>query len=112
VATQLAQTLDAGWSEGSLNRSVLKAVGGSTAFLLATLTARPLRDLLGLALPAPAGWALIGVGATAAVALGRLLGVAGVEQNHLGRRSGNAALAPALSPEGTQQISLYQPLSM
>ena len=73
VATQLAQTLDVGWSQGGLSPSVLRAVGGSTAFLLASLTARPLRDLLGLALPAPAGWALIGAGAAAAVALNRLL---------------------------------------
>jgi hypothetical protein len=55
VATQLAQTLDAGWSEASLNRSVLKAVGGSAAFLLATMTMRPLRNLLGLARPTFAG---------------------------------------------------------
>jgi magnesium-transporting ATPase (P-type) len=77
VATQLAQTLDAGWSEESLDRSVLGAVGGSLGFLFATLTVRPLRDLLGLALPTPAGWALIGAGSLAAVALSRLLGAAG-----------------------------------
>jgi magnesium-transporting ATPase (P-type) len=77
VATQLAQTLDAGWSEESLNRSVLGAVGGSVAFLLATLTVRPLRDLLGLALPTPAGWGLIGAGSLAAVAISRLLAAAG-----------------------------------
>jgi hypothetical protein len=48
----------------------------SPAFLLASLTARPLRDLLGLALPAPAGWGLIGAGA-AAVALYLLLAAPG-----------------------------------
>ncbi len=77
VATQLAQTLDAGWSEGNLNLPVLAAVGGSTAFLVSTLTLNPLRNLLGLALPTPAGWSLIGGGAVAAVALSRLLAVAG-----------------------------------
>jgi magnesium-transporting ATPase (P-type) len=77
VATQLSQTLDAGWSEGNLNRPVLMAVGGSAAFLLSTLTLRPMRDLLGLAVPTPAGWTLIGAGAVAAVALSRLLAVAG-----------------------------------
>jgi calcium-translocating P-type ATPase len=77
VATQLAQTLDAGWSEGNLNRPVLAAVGGSAAFLLSTLTLRPLRNLFGLTLPTPAGWALMGTGALAAVALSRLLAAAG-----------------------------------
>ena len=77
VGTQLAQTLDAGWSEGTLNPTVLGAVGGSAAFLLATLTLRPLRDLLGLAAPTPAGWAFLGTGTLAAVALNRLLTVAG-----------------------------------
>jgi len=73
VATQLAQTLDAGWSEGTLNLPVLAAVGGSTAFLISTLTLSPMRALLGLALPTPAGWSLIGAGALASVALNRLL---------------------------------------
>jgi cation-transporting ATPase I len=77
VGTQLAQTLDAGWSEGTLNPTVLGAVGGSAAFLLATLTLRPLRDLLGLAAPTPAGWAFLGTGTLAAVALNRLLAVTG-----------------------------------
>ncbi len=76
VATQLAQTLDAGWTEGNLNRSVLAAVAGSTGLLGATLTVRRLRDLLGLALPTPLGWALIGTGALAAVLINRALAVA------------------------------------
>jgi magnesium-transporting ATPase (P-type) len=79
VATQLSQTLDAGWSQGNLNVPVLSAVGGSAAFLLATLTFRPLRDLLGLALPTPTGWTLMGTGAVAAVALSRILAVASPE---------------------------------
>ncbi|HEY7330324.1 MAG TPA: HAD-IC family P-type ATPase [Gemmataceae bacterium] len=73
VATQLAQTLDAGWSEGNLNLPVLGAVGGSAAFLVSTLTLSPLRNLLGLAVPSAPGWLLIGGGALAAVALNRVL---------------------------------------
>jgi magnesium-transporting ATPase (P-type) len=76
VGTQLSQTLDAGWSEGNLNSLVLGAVGGSAAFLVSTLTLRPMRDLLGLAAPTSAGWGLMGTGALAAVALSRLLSVA------------------------------------
>jgi magnesium-transporting ATPase (P-type) len=74
VATQLAQTLDAGWAEGNLHKSVLGAVAASAGFLASTLTVRPLRDALGLGLPTPAGWTLIGTGAAAAVALSRILG--------------------------------------
>jgi magnesium-transporting ATPase (P-type) len=77
VANQLAQTLDAGWTEGSLDRSVLGAVGGSTGLLLATMTVRPLRELLGLALPNPLGWGLLGAGALSAVLLSRALAFAG-----------------------------------
>jgi hypothetical protein len=73
----LAQTLDAGWSEGNLTRPVLGAVGGSAAFLLSTLTLGPLRDLLGLARPTAGGWGLIGSGALAAVAISRALTAVG-----------------------------------
>ena len=101
VATQLAQTLDAGWSEGSLSRSVLGAVGGSTAFLLATLTVRPLRDLLGLALPTPAGWTLIGSGALAAVVLSRLLAAVGMEWSDISAgRDQQQSLSPLPVPAG------------
>ncbi|HZU37906.1 MAG TPA: HAD-IC family P-type ATPase, partial [Gemmataceae bacterium] len=73
VATQLAQTLDVGWTEGRLDRSVLGAVTGSTGVLAAVLTVPPLRQLLGLALPGAAGWGLIGGAALGAVAFSRLL---------------------------------------
>jgi cation-transporting ATPase I len=73
VATQLAQTLDAGWSEESLTAPVLGAVVGSVAMLLSALLAPPLRTLLGLGLPRSSEWALIGGGAASAVALSRLL---------------------------------------
>jgi calcium-translocating P-type ATPase len=71
VGTQLAQTLDMGRAEGTLTRSVLGAVAGSAAVLLATLTVPPLQSFLGLVMPSPAGWLLIGTGSLAAVLLGR-----------------------------------------
>ncbi len=73
VATQLAQTLDAGRAEGGLSRSVLGAVVGSAGLLVAALTVPALREFLSLALPPPLGWALIGAGALVAVLLGRLV---------------------------------------
>lgn len=76
VATQLAQTLDAGRAEGGLTRSVLAAVAGSGALLAATLTVPVLREALLLSAPTPLGWALIAAGAPAAVLLSRTLGVA------------------------------------
>jgi calcium-translocating P-type ATPase len=71
VATQLSQTLDAGWTEGNLNRTVLGAVAGSAGLLASTLTFGPLRNLLGLARPSALGWGLVGAGALAAVAISR-----------------------------------------
>jgi cation-transporting P-type ATPase I len=71
VSTQLAQTLDAGRAEGTLTRSVFGAVAGSTGVLVTALTLPPLRDFLGLVALTPAGWALVGIGALAAVLLGR-----------------------------------------
>lgn len=73
VATQLAQTLDAGWAEGGLSQSVFGAVAGSTGMLAAALTIKPLRDFLGLTLLTPLDWALVGAGALVAVVLGRML---------------------------------------
>jgi magnesium-transporting ATPase (P-type) len=83
VATQLSQTLDAGWSEDSLNRSVLGAVATSAGLVVSALTVRPLRDLLGLALPGPLGWGLIGAGALSAVLISRGLTPAGNSCSHL-----------------------------
>lgn len=73
VATQLAQTLDAGRAEGGLNRAVLGAVGGSAAVLVAALTVPALRGFLSLTLPTPTGVALIVAAALLAVPLGRVL---------------------------------------
>jgi magnesium-transporting ATPase (P-type) len=73
VATQLAQTLDAGRAEGHLTPSVLSAVAGSGSMLLATLALPPLRRLFNLVALSPLGWLLIGGGAVGAVAMNRTL---------------------------------------
>ena len=73
VTTQLAQTFDAGRSEGTLTKPVLGAVVGSSAMLLAAFAVAPLRNFLQLVVPSPLGWALIGSGTLAAVVLHRLL---------------------------------------
>ncbi|HET8627171.1 MAG TPA: cation-transporting P-type ATPase, partial [Thermomicrobiales bacterium] len=75
VATQLAQTLDAGRTEDGLSRAVVGAVAGSTGLLVAALVAPPLSGLLGLAAPSPLGWLLIAGATGAAVPLGRALTV-------------------------------------
>jgi cation-transporting ATPase I len=72
ITTQLAQTLDVGWAEEGLSKSVLGAVVGSLGLLLATFTIRPLRDFLGLVVPSPLAWTLIGAGTLIALLLGRL----------------------------------------
>jgi len=73
IGTQLAQTLDAGRGESGLSRSVLGAVLGSAGLFFATLTISPLRGFLGLALPSPLGWGLIGASAVAALLINRVL---------------------------------------
>jgi cation-transporting ATPase I len=73
IATQLAQTLDAGRAEGTLTRTVSLAVAGSATVLLATFTIPPLRTFLSLVMPTPIGWALIGSSALVAVVMGRVL---------------------------------------
>jgi len=70
VATQLAQTLKAGWVEGGLSPSVFGAVGASAGFLVAAITFPPLRSLLTLTLPTPLSWGLIGAGAVVAAVAG------------------------------------------
>ncbi len=73
VVTQLAQTLDAGRSEGRVSPSVAGAIAGSGALLAATLTVAPMRAFLGLAAPTPAAAGLIVLTAPAAVLLSRAL---------------------------------------
>jgi magnesium-transporting ATPase (P-type) len=71
VATQLAQTLNSGWSGVRASWSIVGAVVASTALLVASLTFPPLRNLLMLAPLPPLGWGLISVASLAAVLLGR-----------------------------------------
>jgi magnesium-transporting ATPase (P-type) len=73
VATQLAQTLDAGRSEGTLTRPVVGAVAGSLSVLTAGFALPPLRRFLHLVLPSPLGWLLIGGGSLLAVLLSHVL---------------------------------------
>jgi magnesium-transporting ATPase (P-type) len=94
VATQLTQTLDAGWAEGSLTRPVLGAVAGSAGVLIAALTVPPMRDVLSLVTPTPLGWTLVGTGAVAAVLLNRVLASA----------RGARRLFPALAPPGEHGV--------
>ncbi|MDQ3548402.1 MAG: HAD-IC family P-type ATPase [Chloroflexota bacterium] len=75
VTTQLAQTLDVGWSEGGLSRSILGAVASATGLLVATLMLSPLRTFLGLAMPTPVGLGLVAGATIAAVFIGRLRSV-------------------------------------
>ena len=70
VATQLAQTLKAGWVEGGLTPPVFGAVGASAGFLVAAITIPALRTLLTLTVPTPFSWALIGAGAVVAMIAG------------------------------------------
>jgi cation-transporting P-type ATPase I len=72
VATQLAQTLEVGRSEGSLTRSVASAVVGSASVLFAALVVPGLRDFLNLAALSPLGWGLVGGGAVGALGLSRV----------------------------------------
>ncbi len=73
IATQLAQTLDAGRTEGGLSRAVLGAVGGSLVVLIATFTIPPVRTFFSLVIPSPLSMALIGGAALLAVVVSRLL---------------------------------------
>jgi len=72
VTTQLAQTLDSGWTEGGLTPPVLGAVAGSLGMLGLALLVNPIPNFLSLVLPSPANWLLIGVGTLMAVIMGRL----------------------------------------
>jgi magnesium-transporting ATPase (P-type) len=73
VATQLAQTLDAGRTAGGLTRTVGGAVASSAGVLIAAFTVTPLSNFLALAAPTPVGWLLVATGAFIAIPLGRVL---------------------------------------
>ena len=70
VATQLAQTLKAGWVEGGLTPPVFGAVAASSGFLVAAIMVPTLRSLLTLTIPTPLSIGLIGAGAVAAAIAG------------------------------------------
>jgi calcium-translocating P-type ATPase len=72
VATQLAQTLEAGRAEGGLTRPVLGAVGASGLVLAAAFAMPPLASIFTLSMPA-SGWAITGATAVAAVAMSKTL---------------------------------------
>ena len=73
VGTQLAQTLDAGRLDGRLSRSVIGAVGGTTALLALAITMPPLQRFFGLPAPSLRALTLIVGAAGGAVGLGRTL---------------------------------------
>jgi magnesium-transporting ATPase (P-type) len=73
VATQLAQTLDAGRVEGSISGSVAGAVSASVAGLVASVTVPPVRDFFGLISPTPLGWGVVMGAAAGAVAMNRTI---------------------------------------
>jgi magnesium-transporting ATPase (P-type) len=73
IATQLAQTLEAGRVEGTLSRSVVGAVTASSGLLLGILLLPPPRNFLGLVAPGVLGWGLVAGGSVAAVAISRLI---------------------------------------
>ncbi len=72
VGTQLAQTLDMGWSNGKPSGPVLASVVGSAGLMALALAVPRARVFLGLAFPAPTSWALIGGATLAALILSRL----------------------------------------
>jgi cation-transporting ATPase I len=72
VATQFAQTLQAGWAEGSLSKPVLGAIGVSTGVLAAALALPPLRTFLGLMPLSPYGILLVSAAALASAVLARI----------------------------------------
>jgi len=79
VGTQLVQTVQAGGEGRRLTPAVSGAVGASALVLLATITLRPLRNVLGLVVPSPFQWALIGGGAVLSPILNRVLATSGAE---------------------------------
>jgi calcium-translocating P-type ATPase len=73
IATQLAQTLDAGRAQGFLSGSVVGAVGSSLGLLALTYALPPVRSLFNLTLPTVAGWGTVGASSAAAVILSRAI---------------------------------------
>jgi cation-transporting P-type ATPase I len=73
VATQLAQTLDAGRVQGAISRSVINAVGVSAGLLGTSIALPPLRNFLGLTMPSRLGWGAIGASTVFAVLISRAI---------------------------------------
>jgi magnesium-transporting ATPase (P-type) len=73
VATQLAQTLDAGRVQGTISSSVVKAVAASVGLLVSSVSIPPLRNFLGLLSPSPLGWGVVAASSAAAVLLSRAI---------------------------------------
>jgi magnesium-transporting ATPase (P-type) len=94
VATQLAQTLDLGYSAGRVNPTVLTSVVASGGLMAATLGIAPLRALLGLAAPTAVGWLLIGASAVTAYLLSWLFASDRMEAPSLPETASSPTLAP------------------
>jgi magnesium-transporting ATPase (P-type) len=82
ITTQLGQTLDVGWTEGRVSKPLVGAVAGSAGLLGVALVVPPVSRFLGLTLPAPAGWVLIGGATALSTGLGRLFSGAVVKNGH------------------------------
>lgn len=107
VFTQLGQTLDLGLTEGHLNRPIVGAVGASAGLLVGAMAIPAVSGFLGLALPTPLGWALIGGATLSSVALSRLFNAATLSNGsagatHLARQGGSQNPQP--SPSGKLQL--------
>jgi magnesium-transporting ATPase (P-type) len=76
VATQLAQTLEAGRVEGTLSESVVAAVSTSVALLVSSVTIPPVRTFLNLQAPTLTSWGVVGAAAAGAVGVSRLFNLA------------------------------------
>ncbi len=77
ICAQLAQTVDAGQSQGMLSRNTVGAVAGSLAALGLVLGVPGVRDFLGLVAPTAQGWGAVAASSAAAVVISRSLSVAG-----------------------------------
>jgi Ca2+-transporting ATPase len=77
VSTQLAQTILAGWREGTLTRPVALAVGASGGAAGLLMTVPPLRRFFELAPLSPGAWITIALASLAAPPLSEALRVLG-----------------------------------
>ena len=73
IATQLAQTLDAGRVQGTLSKSVVNAVALSGGLLFFAIAVPPVAGFLGLTNPTLYGWGVVGGNCVAAVILSRAI---------------------------------------